>query len=295
MKKNIVRLLVFAFVSAVGVVSPMGDMALNQDNNEVIAETEINDLDSWEKLNNVAGVHYDIVDVVDIVEDEDVIVATPPVEIEYLDGWTKTSVNVRTEPSTESEVLTTFGYNQQIEYADYNEEWIQIKYNDDVAYIYKEYVSNTINTYKEFYVPKNRGFKSYEPYNRFNPKYKQYKLQQYACTGEYGTRKVDGRYCIALGTHYFENVTNDIIGTYVDLVLENGEVIPCILGDIKADIHTDANNIMTANGCLSEFIVDKSQLPKDVKSMGNMSYAKPEWRSPVCKVIVYEKNFFDEQ
>lgn len=295
MKKNIVRFLVFAFVSAVSVVSPMGDMALNQDKNEVIAETEINDLDSWKDINNTAGVHSDVVDITDIIDNEDVVVSAPSVEFIYSDGWTKTSVNVRKEPNVESEVLETFGYNKQIEYADYNEEWVQIKYNDNIAYIYKEYVSETVNTYREFAVPENRGFKSFEPYNRFNPKYKQYKLQQNAYTGEYGIRQVNGRFCIALGTYYFENVTNDIIGTYVDLVLENGVVIPCILGDIKADEHTDAQHIMTANGCLSEFIVDKSQLPKDVKSMGNVSYAKAEWRSPVAKVIVYEKNFFDEQ
>lgn len=316
MKNNIKKFLICAFVSATYVVSLLGDIELSQPNKEVVAQTETeNTLHSWESINNIAGasiVEKDetVENVVDIIINEEPIVLVPvpepeptpvpvPVpepELEFKTGWVKTSVNVRKEPNTESEVLGIFNFNQQIEYADFNEEWFQIKYNDETAYIYKTYVSETINTYREFTVPKNRGFKSFEPYNNFNPRYRQYKLQQHAYTGEYGIRKVDERYCIALGTHFFENISNSIIGTYVDLVLENGEVIHCILGDIKANAHTNSDNIVTtANGCVSEFIVDKSELPSDVKKMGNMSYARTEWRSPVAKVIVYDKNFFDEQ
>lgn len=300
MKNNIKKFLICAFVSAVGVVSLWGDIELSQYKNEVVAETELNNLNEWKELNNTAGALHQIdVILVDdeseiIVEDNNEELVTSPA-LEFKSGWIKTTVNVRKEPNTESDVLEVLNFNQQIEHADFNDEWVQIEYNDTMAYIYKAYVSETINTYREFTVPQNSGFKSFEPYNRFNPKYKQYKLQQYAYTDEYGLRQVNGRYCIALGTYYFDNVTNDTIGTYVDLVLENGEVIPCILGDIKADAHTGSNHIMTANGCLSEFIVDKNALPKAVKSMGNVSYAKEEWKSPVAKVVVYEKNFFNEQ
>lgn len=288
MKKNIKKFLICAFVSVIGVVS-FCRLELDEPNKEVVAQGN-ETLDTWGSIDNVTGASGHIVDV---TVNEEPIVSTPP--LEFKDGWLKTSVNVRKEPNIESEVLEVFKFNQQIKYADFNEEWVQIEYNDSMAYIYKAYVSDTFNTYKEFTVPQNRGFKSFEPYHRFNPKYRQYKLQQYASTDEYGLRKVDGRYCVALGTYFFENVSNDIIGTYFDLILENGTVIPCILGDIKADAHTDANHIMTANGCLSEFIVDKSKLTKDIKSMGNVSYAKKEWRSPVAKVIVYDKNFFDGQ
>jgi hypothetical protein len=302
MKNNIIKFLICSFVSAICVVSPMGDIELSQDKNEVIAETELNNLNAWQEIENTAGVlnqEYvanepkDESDI--IVEDNNEEVVTSPV-LEFYDGWIKTSVNVRKEPNTESEVLEVFNFNHQIKYVDFNDEWVQIKYNDDIAYIYKAYVSDTVNTHREFTVPKNRGFKSFEPYNNFNPKYKQYKLQQHAYTDEYGLRKVNERYCIALGTYFFENVDNDIIGTYLDLILENGEVIHCILGDIKDDKHTDANNITTTkNGCLSEFIVDKNKLIPYVKTMGNISYTKQVWQSPVAKVIVYEKNFFDGQ
>ena len=84
-------------------------------------------------------------------------------------------------------------------------------------------------------VPANSGFKSYMPYTAITSKNSnQYKLQHTeAYTGEHGIRQVDGRYCIALGSYFGKE-----IGTYYDLVLENGTVIPCILADRKADIHT---------------------------------------------------------
>lgn len=297
MKNNMKTLLVFAFISAVGVVSLAGDIELSQHTNEVIADTELNNLDSWEEIENTAGAlnHEDVIDKSEVmIEDNDEDIVTSPI-LKFKSGWIKTTVNVRKEPNTESEVLEVFNFNKQVEYADFNEEWVQIEYNEDIAYIYKQHVSETINTHREFIVPESSGFKSFEPYTCFNPRYKQYKLQQHAYTDENGLRQVDGRYCIALGTHFFDTVTNDIIGTYIDLVLENGEVIHCILGDIKADEHTDANNIKTVdNGCLSEFIVDKSMLPKKIKTMGDVSYAKPEWKSPVDKVIVYDKNFFEQ-
>lgn len=291
MTKDIMKLLGFGIICLACVISPIGNIVSSQAKHEITVETEVNDLHTWEDLEFSAGAHKEIM--VSVVPNKEPIVTSPI--IEYSNGWTKTNVNVRTEPSLESTVLEVFHYNHQVEYADFDEEWVQIKYKDDVAYIYKEHISSTINTCREYAVPANKGFKSFEPYNYFNPKYNQYKLQQHAYTGEYGLRKVNDRYCIALGTYFFEHVTNDIIGTYIDLVLENGEVIHCILGDIKADEHTDASNIQTvANGCLSEFIVDKSQLSSNVRQMGDVSYATSEWRSPVAKVIVYDKNFFNE-
>ena len=79
----------------------------------------------------------------------------------------------------------------------------------------------------------------------------QYRLQQIAYTGMYGIRQVNGRFCVAVGSAYTTQ-----IGQYIDLVLEDGAVIPCILADCKADIHTDTNNILTSDGSLAEFVVD---------------------------------------
>ena len=101
---------------------------------------------------------------------------------------------------------------------------------------------------------------------------------------------VNGRYCIAVGSHFTTE-----IGQYIDLILANGTVIPCVLGDQKSDRHTDDANIVTlANGCASEFIVDVDSLDYMAKICGNISYCKDEWQPPVVQVKVYDKNVFDE-
>ena len=79
---------------------------------------------------------------------------------------------------------------------------------------------------------KSSGFKCYTRYTAITRKSSlQYKLQkEYAYTGDYGIRMVDGRFCIAVGTAVTKKM-----GQYIDVVLENGTVIPCIAADQKAD------------------------------------------------------------
>lgn len=205
---------------------------------------------------------------------------------EYRTGWTTTSVNVRKGPSIDSDILDTYGFNTRVEYTDYNENWVEIKYKDGtVAYMCKDYISKEINSYKEYRVPNNSGFKSYMDYRCItSTTSKQYQLQHStAYTGNYGIRQIDGRYCVAIGSHFTTE-----IGVYFDLILENGFVIPCVLADAKADKDTDNNNIVTEhNGCLSEFIVDTDSLFIEAKRMGDISYCRKEWNSPVDRIRVY--------
>lgn len=212
-----------------------------------------------------------------------------PKEI-YIKGYTTTRVNIRQEASITSQILKTLDFNTPILYTkiEQNDKWLQVKYEDTIAYIAQEYVSNTKCKYKEYQIPDNDGFKSYMSYTAITSTTSdQYKIQnEYAYTGSYGIRQVQGRFCIALGSYF------DVeIGQYIDLILKNGMVIPCILGDAKADIHTDKNNLFTiANGCCSEFIIDSSKLNSDAERDGNMSSCREEWNSPVVSVRVYEKN-----
>ena len=107
------------------------------------------------------------------------------------------------------------------------------------------------------------------------------KLQSLCQTNEVGLRVYDGRFTIAVGTYF-----NTAIGQYFDLVLENGTVIPCIMGDLKADIHTDSRGLFTeASGCMTEFIVDRTYLP----NKNSATYCYEEWNSKVVNVIVYNK------
>lgn len=62
--------------------------------------------------------------------------------LKYKDGWLITNVNVRQEPSTDSEILELYIYNTKINYAEYDEEWAIIKYNDGYAFMAKEFISD---------------------------------------------------------------------------------------------------------------------------------------------------------
>ena len=163
-------------------------------------------------------------------------------------GYLTSNMNVRSEPSTDSEILEVYPFNQKIQYQKYNDEWVEIQYKSGIAYICSEYISDEQLDYTEYIAPITSGFKSYMPYTAITSKSSpQYKLQQIAYTGTYGIRQYDNRYCVAIGTAF-----NADVGTYFDLILANGTVIPCIVADIKADKHTDSNNMVTiANGRIS--------------------------------------------
>ena len=213
------------------------------------------------------------------------------VDSEEYTGYLTSNINVRSEPSTDSEILEVYPFNQKIQYQKYNDEWVEIQYKSGIAYVCSEYISDEQLDYIEYIAPTTSGFKSYMSYTAITSKSSpQYKLQQSTYTGVYGIRQYGDRYCVAIGTAF-----NADVGTYLDLILVNGTVIPCIVADIKADKHTDSNNMITiANGCLTEFIVDSSALNKNAKSMGDISYCNEDWNSRVEKIRVYDKNVFEK-
>ena len=180
--------------------------------------------------------------------------------------------------------------NAQDEYAENSVENNEENIIETKEVIEEAPIDNFEQFYTEYRVPSNRGFKSYMSYRAITSKSSlQYKLQSIAYTGEFGIRQINGRFCVAIGT--FSNAT---VGTYIDLILENETVIPCVVGDFKADIHTDSTNKVTShNGCVSEFLIDKTVLHSTAKKIGDISYCKEEWKSPVKIIKVYEKNVFD--
>ena len=209
---------------------------------------------------------------------------------EYQNGWTKTLVNVRQFPSTDTTVLTTYNFNTQITYAEYDNEWVEIEYDGSIAYIAKEFISNVECEYEDFSVPEHNDFKSYMDYRTItNTNSTQYYIQSnYAYTGEYGIRQVNGRFCVAIGSYFGAKM-----GQYFDLILENGTVIPCVMGDAKADKDTDSSNIFHASGCCSEFIVDDDALLSTILLHGNVSNACEEWNSPVVTIRIYKDNILN--
>lgn len=195
------------------------------------------------------------------------------------------NVNIRKQPTTDSEIIGHVGFNDKILVTTLEGSWYCVKLDDGIGYINKKYVSDKRMDYVEFSVTYAEN-KTWMPYTTItNKSSKQYKLQKLATTGKYGIRTVDGRYCVAIGSHF-----NCEIGQYFDLVLANGIVIECVMADQKANKHTDSANIITVDtNCLSEFIVSKSSLNKDAKRDGDISSCCKEWEAHVVKIRVYDK------
>ena len=198
------------------------------------------------------------------------------------------NVNVRRQPSKNSEVIKQVSFNEKViimENKLTNDVWYTVDLDNKIGYIHKDYVSDKPINYRIYNVPCVKN-KTWMPYTAITSRgSKQYKLQQIAYTGDYGIRMVNGRYCVALGSHF-----GCEIGQYFDLILANDEVIPCIMGDVKSNKHTDSANIVTiSTNCLSEFIVDRQALNRNAKRDGDISSCSKKWNNPVTNIRVYEK------
>jgi len=142
---------------------------------------------------------------------------------------------------------------------------------------------------------KNHNFKPYTRYTAYNLKSsQQYKLQQIAKTAENGIRVVtdplgNARYCVALGTAWAGGQPKHI-GRCLDVYMENGTVLRCVLADVKRQEDTvdGANLYGKTNNEVLEFIVDGAKIPKEVTRTGNVSNAGPEFRGGVAKIVVFD-------
>ena len=195
--------------------------------------------------------------------------------IQYSLGYVKgDNLNVRKEPNTDSEILDVISFNKKI------------------AYVYKKYVSKKKIEYTDYSVPNYSGFKSWMDYHEITMNGSEQKnlQEEYAYTGKYGIRQINDRYCVAIGSYFTTE-----IGQYFDLILENGEVIPCILADRKDNSDTDSDNIFTSdNGCATEFVIDEEILKHSALNDGDISSCCEEWNSPVKTIRIYKKNIFDK-
>lgn len=198
-------------------------------------------------------------------------------------------LNIRKEPNTKSKILGTLNYNQKIKVKKYNKKWFILLKNDkEYGYVYKKYLRKKSAKYEIYDIPEYSGYKSFMGYSKITDVSSlQWLLQdEYAYTGDYGIRMVNGRYCVAIGFAF-----DPKIGQYFDLILENGTVIPCIISDEKATYDTDEDNIFTSdNGCCTEFVVDTDLLHDRASLMGDISYCDENWMSPVTKIKIYDKN-----
>lgn len=125
----------------------------------------------------------------------------------------------------------------------------------------------------EYAVPSgNTSFKSYMDYRAItNKNSAQWDLQTKCWTDKDGLRRKGDYYVVALGSYYADHIGDRFIVT-----LDTGVEIPVIVGDFKADKHTDATNryTLTEDGRknILEFVVDTQSLPEMARKMGDISY-----------------------
>lgn len=242
------------------------------DNSNLIGELYIQD--------EVFEIYEECVESEDLVESKSHILYS---------GYTTAPLNIREEPSMDSEIAGIIPFNVEVEFTEYNNDWYEMHLNGREVYLYSEYVSTEEIPYisKDVSGDVRKSFMDYSLIT--SPKSRQYKLQSgKAYTGDDGIRMINGRYLVALGSNFSRD-----IGQYLDLVLENGTVIPCILGDCKADAYTMNNNSQGLDGSTAEFIIQTSSISKKVKSSGDCSNVDESWNSPVVEIRLYKKNVFD--
>lgn len=126
----------------------------------------------------------------------------------------------------------------------------------------------------EYAVPLgDTSFKSYMSWKAItNTDSNQYKLQKSCWTDKKGLRRYRQDYVIALGSYYA-----DYIGQRFTITLDTGDSFTAVVGDFKADRHTDETHKYTpmedGRKNVVEFIVDTSELDSTAKKMGDISYA----------------------
>lgn len=132
--------------------------------------------------------------------------------------------------------------------------------------------THTENTYQGLDVPAgDTAFKSYMSWRTItNKESYQYKLQKKCWTDGNGLRRYKTYYVVALGSYYADH-----IGDTFRITTEDGNSFECVVGDFKADQHTDDKNQYTpmeGRKCVVEFVVDTYMLDKTAKRMGDISY-----------------------
>jgi len=130
-------------------------------------------------------------------------------------------------------------------------------------------------------VPVVSSFKTYMDYRKLNSGSPQGALQKQAVTDANGLRTVNGRYTVAVGSYF-----SHTIGMPIDVTLDNGTTIQCIIGDAKANQHTTNNHSVGLRGDAVEFIVDTRSLNSTAKTRGDISFI-PGFEGVVKCITMY--------
>lgn len=161
-----------------------------------------------------------------------------------------------------------------------------ITYVEDISC--KSGVKSKSNKY-EYDIPDyDTSFKTYMDYRKITDESSaQYMLQMEAYTDDMGLRKYEDHYIVAMGTYYSDN-----IGDTFKITLDNEKSFNVIIGDIKADCHTDSKNMYSpvydengdfVSANVIEFIVDTKLIDKSVKNLGTIE-AYDDFKGNIIKI-----------
>lgn len=121
----------------------------------------------------------------------------------------------------------------------------------------------------------------------------QWRLQQIAKTDENGLRIVKDpngveRFCIAMEPAWAGGTSKDI-GRCVDLVMESGAVLHCVLADTKkVENSKDRAGVYGKHGELAEFLVDGTKLNPAAKRSGTVSSIGGAFSEEATEVRVFD-------
>lgn len=208
--------------------------------------------------NNIEVVQYEEPIIENNEQEENIIPVTEKQEIELVKMYTTTEVNLREEASLNGEIIRVLLINTEIQVIPTEEEWTEVKENDNVYYIATKYISKEktkipepkvtsrgadsstrINTTK-----KNNGnvLTKSKGVNYFNG-HKETWYSQKVLPG--GGLKIPGRHVAADGTirdkdNYICVASSDYKkGTIVETSLGTGKVYDCGCASGTIDIYTN--------------------------------------------------------
>lgn len=100
----------------------------------------------------------------------------------------------------------------------------------------------------------------------------------YRCAAETEAGITDDYYLVALGSYYGSQ-----IGTKYRITFSNGSSIYAVLGDQKADVHTNSTHQYAAHRDVVEFIINKKTLNASVRRMGSANVL-PKFNGTVSSI-----------
>ena len=130
-------------------------------------------------------------------------------------------------------------------------------------------------------------FKAYMDYRTITDSSSvQYDLQQSAWTDSRGLRRMGDDYLVAMGTGWL----TEGCGERFQVTLENGVAFTVMVGDVKADCHTDPTHRYRDSGGganVLEFIVDTPCLSDEARNAGTVS-VYPELEGNIAAIAKIE-------